>query len=84
MPKITYDEPTARRIQNYGEQHPDFHNAEMKRWRARWHRASSVRVFTRDRVDTFLAEWDAATDPDLFNWMEDAITLLTQARDALE
>jgi len=37
MPKkITYTEKEANHIQNYGEQHPNFHNAEMKRWRKKW------------------------------------------------
>lgn len=33
---INYSEQRARQIQNFGEQHPNFHNAEMKRWRKVW------------------------------------------------
>jgi hypothetical protein len=36
MKRITYSEELARSIQNWGEQDPRIHNAEMKRWRKVW------------------------------------------------
>lgn len=44
--KITYTEAMAKRIQNWGEQDPRIHNAEMKRWRKKWainHRLEELR-----------------------------------------
>lgn len=36
MKRIKYSELLAHRIQNWGEQDPRIHNAEMKRWRKVW------------------------------------------------
>jgi hypothetical protein len=38
MQNITYTEALARSIQNWGEQDPRIHNAEMRRWRKKWAR----------------------------------------------
>lgn len=43
MKRITYSEELARSIQNWGEQDTRIHNAEMKRWRARWDRLAYLR-----------------------------------------
>lgn len=43
MKRITYDETLARSIQNWGEQDPRIHNAEMKRWRKRWNEEYKMR-----------------------------------------
>jgi hypothetical protein len=68
--KITYTEATANYIQNFGEQHPDFHNAEMNRWRKRWHRVwdnnicpSSLDENHDPITDETAHKWDDSSNP---------------------
>lgn len=63
MKKITYNEATAKRIQNFGEQDPRFHDAEMTRWRARWNKRAKL-TDALNRIDEHACDADAVRNND--------------------